>query len=166
MHSNYYAKKLQKYHAKYELLNGGIGKSYTYVYIDDKDKFVLAHNFQHKIVDFVYATGLNPVKSKDALGFTTPHHVYAMLYTVENIQNIYLINLGNKTVKIAIILDESDANLNYDQLRNKLNKSATNSIKLPSKNNMINEYNNIYKTLTDIIAKARADPSRAQITEI
>lgn len=74
---------------------------YTYVYIDDKDIFVKAYSFQHKIALSIYDTGFNPVKSAETLTFKIPHHVYAILYTIDKTQNIFLINLENKNSKIG-----------------------------------------------------------------
>lgn len=160
----FYFKKQQKYIAKQNILirtmsgGNGVNNKLTYVYLDDKDKFYPALSFQHDMVDYVYGTGLNPVKSKVAENFSNPHHIYALLYLIGELQHIFLVNLTTNTVKLGVFSVTNLSGKTYDEV--------SKIIKLPELSVMVSKYPDILKYLKHVIERKKKDPSDGQITVV
>lgn len=160
-----YNAKIQKYNAKNNIMHGGKSR----MVILDNGIFKPAFSFQDSIASYVIDTGLNPVMSKEALQFTTPQNIYAILYNSPSIpgkQYIFVVNLTHNTVKLAIPYS-IDTNITYDEMVPVFNRTCSPFMALPTDPTAITSlYNDVLAYLRRIISDRQRDPSAGRIGQV
>jgi hypothetical protein len=160
-----YNDKIQKYYAEHNIMYGGKST----MAILDNGIFKPAFSFQDSISSFVYSTGLNPAMSKEALQFTTPQNIYAILYNSPSIpgkQYIFVVNLTHNTVKLAIPYS-IDTNITYDEMVPVFNRTCSSFMSLPTDPTAITSlHNDILAYLQRIISDRQKDPSAGRIVQV